>query len=204
MNDIFTLLFLAVGLSMDAFAVSICKGLGMDRITLPKALIVGLWFGIFQGIMPIIGYYLGQSFVSYITKADHWIAFGLLALIGGNMIREALEQRSELRSGKHQGEQEKESNPLAFRTMLVMAIATSIDALAVGLSMAMTEGEGGFNIWTSAGVIAIVTCLISMAGVKVGALFGHKYEYKAEFVGGVILIAIGVRVLVEHLGIATL
>lgn len=201
MNDIYTLLFLAIGLSMDAFAVSICKGLSLNKITFGKALIVGLWFGIFQGLMPIIGYYLGQSFISYITKVDHWIAFGLLALIGCNMIREAVEKRRELKSGAHQceAEQKKEANPLAFKTMFVMAVATSIDALAVGLSMAMAENEGGFNIWESASVIAVVTCVLSMVGVKVGAVFGHKYEDKAEFVGGVILIAIGIRVLVEHL-----
>ena len=199
MGDFLTLFLLAAGLSMDAFAVSICKGLSMDGIDMRKASVVGLWFGGFQGLMPVIGYYLGQSFHSHITSFDHWIAFILLVIIGANMIREAASKR---RAYSHPEEEshieKKEENPLAFWPMLVMAVATSIDALAVGLSMAMTDGEGA-GIWTSAGVIAAVTFIMSAIGVRAGARLGHRYEARAELVGGIILIFIGVRVLVQHL-----
>lgn len=189
MADLITLLFLAVGLSMDAFAVSVCKGLSLKKANFGSAVIVGLWFGAFQALMPTIGYFLGQSFHSYITSFDHWIAFILLVVIGANMIRESRKCSCEIST---------ETNPLAFGTMFVMAVATSIDALAVGLSLSMAGG-GGFSIWFSAGIIGLVTFCLSFAGVKVGAIFGSRYEARAELAGGIILILIGVKVLVEHL-----
>lgn len=200
MNDIITLLFLAVGLSMDAFAVSICKGLCLSRINMRSSLIVGAWFGGFQALMPLIGYYCGQAFHHLITQVDHWVAFGLLLLIGCNMIKEAIEKHKTFRdTATHfTCDAANSKNPLGVKTMFVMAVATSIDALAVGLSLAMAE-TAGFNIWTSVLAIGIVTALLSMLGLKVGALFGHRYEAKAEFVGGIILIGIGIRVLIEHL-----
>ncbi len=183
--DFLSLVLIAVGLAMDAFAVSICKGLAMKRPG-PKAIIVvGLWFGFFQALMPLIGYYLGSSFYDYISDYDHWIAFILLAAIGLNMIREALS-----------GEDDGVDDSIGFRTMLVLAVATSIDALAVGISLAMT----GDDIVSSALLIGIVTFLISAVGVKIGSVFGDRFGQKAELVGGVILIIIGLRILLEHLG----
>ena len=200
MNDIYTLIFLAFALAMDAFAVSICRGLSMDRINFGRASVVGLWFGIFQGIMPVAGYFLGKSFRSFLMVVDHWLAFILLLFIGVNMIREAaIKRKAQIEGTADNLQIRREANPLAFRTMFIMAIATSIDALAVGLSMAMAESDSGCNIWVSAAVIALVTYLLSVVGVKAGAHFGHKYEYRAEFVGGILLILIGARVLVEHL-----
>ena len=183
--DALSLVLIAVGLAMDAFAVAICKGLAMKRPG-PKAILaVGLWFGFFQALMPAIGYFLGSSFYDYISDYDHWIAFTLLAAIGLNMIREALSD-----------EEEGVDDSIGFRTMLVLAIATSIDALAVGISLAMT----GDDILTSAVVIGVVTLLISAAGVKIGSVFGDRFGRKAELVGGAILILIGLRILLEHLG----
>lgn len=183
--DFLSLVLIAVGLAMDAFAVSICKGLAMKRPS-PKAIIVvGLWFGFFQALMPLIGYYLGSSFYDYISDYDHWIAIILLAAIGLNMIREALS-----------GEEDGVDDSIGFRTMLVLAVATSIDALAVGISLAMT----GDDIVSPALLIGIVTFLISAVGVKIGSVFGDRFGQKAELVGGVILIIIGLRILLEHLG----
>ena len=184
--DLLSVLLIAVGLAMDAFAVAICKGLAMKRPGIRQILIVGIWFGVFQALMPVIGYYLGSSFYSYIKDYDHWIAFILLALIGVNMIREAISD-----------EEEGVDASTGFRTMLVLAVATSIDALAVGISLAMT----GDDIMTSAVVIGVVTFLISASGVKIGSLFGDRFGKKAELVGGVILILIGLRVLLDHLGL---
>lgn len=184
--DLLSVLLIAVGLVMDAFAVAICKGLAMKRPGIRQILIVGIWFGVFQALMPVIGYYLGSSFYSYIEDYDHWIAFILLALIGVNMIREAISD-----------EEEGVDASTGFRTMLVLAVATSIDALAVGISLAMT----GDDIMTSAVVIGVVTFLISASGVKIGSLFGDRFGKKAELVGGVILILIGLRVLLDHLGL---
>lgn len=184
--DPLSVLLMAVGLAMDAFAVAICKGLAMKRPGIRQILIVGIWFGVFQALMPVIGYYLGSSFYSYIEDYDHWIAFILLALIGVNMIREAISD-----------EEEGVDASTGFRTMLVLAVATSIDALAVGISLAMT----GDDIMTSAVVIGVVTFLISASGVKIGSLFGDRFGKKAELVGGVILILIGLRVLLDHLGL---
>lgn len=195
--NLITIIALALGLSMDAFAVSICKGLSLKKAGFREACIVGLWFGFFQGLMPLAGYFLGISFRDLIASYDHWIAFGLLLIIGLNMIKEAIEdwKASSGKSAVPCNHHKSEGNPLAFRTMLTMAIATSIDALAAGLSLAMI----GQNIWSASAVIALVTFLLSAAGVKVGSVFGNKYEAKAQLVGGIILILLGVKILVEHL-----
>ena len=185
--DFLSLFLLAVGLSMDAFAVSICKGLALKKIQFKHALIVGLWFGGFQALMPVIGYFLGAQFKDAIASYDHWIAFGLLILIGGNMIREAVFDKDEPET----------DSALSFRSMLVLAVATSIDALAVGVTFAFLD----VNIWTSVALIGVTTCILSMLGVKVGSVFGAKYEKTAEFIGGVILILLGVKILLEHLGV---
>ena len=184
--DIWTLLVLAIGVSMDAFAVSICKGLAMKQIKFKHMLIVGLWFGGFQALMPLIGYFLGIQFETYITAYDHWIAFILLAFIGGNMIKEALSN-----------EEETADASLAVKIMLVLAIATSIDALALGVTFAFLQ----VNIWEAVSFIGVVTFLFSVVGLKIGNVFGTKYKSKAEFVGGVILILLGIKILLEHLGI---
>lgn len=183
---ILELLLLSVGLAMDAFAVSICKGLALERVTLKHAAIVGAWFGVFQALMPTIGYFLGSAFEQYITAFDHWIAFALLALIGGNMIREALHP-----------EEDSADASLGFRTMLLLAIATSIDALAVGVTFAFLQ----VNLLASVLMIGIITFGISMAGVKLGSVFGNRYQARAELAGGAILILLGVKILLEHLGI---
>ena len=180
------LLLLSVGLSMDAFAVSICKGLAMDRVTLKKACIPGLWFGGFQGAMPLLGWLLGSRFTSYITSVDHWIAFVLLGILGFNMLREA-----------KNGEAEEADASLGFRVMLAMAVATSIDALAVGITFAFLE----VNILPAVSFIALVTFLFSAVGVKIGSLFGTRFKAKAEALGGIILILLGVKILLEHLGV---
>jgi len=180
------LLMIAVGLSMDAFAVSVCKGLSMKKITIGKMALVGLWFGGFQALMPLIGYFLGSTFESHIKAFDHWVAFVLLAVIGGNMIREALS-----------GDDEKADDSLAFRTMFMMAIATSIDALAVGITFACLE----VDIIPAVSFIGVTTFILSAVGVKAGSIFGDKWKSKAELAGGIILILIGTKILLEHLGI---
>lgn len=184
--DIFTLFIIAVGLSMDAFAVSICKGLAMQKAPLKKAIIVGLWFGGFQALMPAIGYLLGSQFESYITSIDHWIAFALLSIIGGNMIKEALSK-----------DEEPASASLAFKEMLVLAIATSIDALAVGVTFAFLQVQ----ILAAVCFIGVITFTLSTIGVKIGNIFGSRYKSKAELAGGIILIVMGIKILLEHLGI---
>lgn len=213
--DFLTLFLLAAGLSMDAFAVSVCKGISMKKTGLPQALVIGLWFGGFQALMPVLGYFLGIQFVGLISAWDHWIAFGLLALIGINMIREAVGENGGKDDGKHgaglvdgdgkhgaglvdgDGKAAKSGkNELAFRTMLMAAVATSIDALAVGVSFAAMDGV---NIWTSAGTIGIVTLAFSMAGVKAGHLVGKGLASKAEIIGGIILIGIGIKIIIEHM-----
>lgn len=186
------LFLLAVGLSMDAFAVSVCKGLAMKKATLKAEATCGLWFGGFQMLMPVTGFFLGSLFAEAIEAFDHWVAFGLLVIIGINMLKEALEK-----------EDESDDNPekdadLSVRTMFLMAVATSIDALAVGISLAMV---GSVNIWLAAAFIGICTCLLSALGVKIGNVFGSRYEKKAELAGGVILILLGVKILLEHLGV---
>lgn len=180
------LFILAVGLSMDAFAVSVCKGLAMKQITLKKAGIVGAWFGGFQALMPLIGWLLGSQFRSYITAIDHWIAFVLLLFIGGNMVKESFDKSEESANAS-----------LGFRLMLMLAIATSIDALAVGVTFAFLE----VNILWAVIFIGCITFTLSAVGVKVGSVFGMKYKSKAELAGGAILILMGAKILLEHLGI---
>ena len=179
------LFLIAVGLSMDAFAVSVCKGLAMPKCTFKKAAIVGLWFGGFQALMPAIGYVLGAQFQEAIASIDHWIAFVLLALIGGNMIHEALDN-----------DEEEADASLNVKTMFLLAVATSIDALAIGITFAFLK----VNIIPAVCFIGIVTFIISFAGVKIGNVFGARYKNKAEIVGGIILILVGMKILLEHLG----
>ena len=186
------LLLLAVGVSMDACAVSICKGLAMKKATLKEGAICGLWFGGFQALMPLIGFFLGSLFADAIEAIDHWIALGLLVFLGVNMLREAFSKEEECEQCEQSGAD------LSFKTMLVMAIATSIDALAVGISLAMA---GNVNIYWAVAFIGAVTFLFSCAGVKVGNLFGSRFEKKAQAVGGIILILLGIKILLEHLGV---
>lgn len=188
------LFLLAVGLSMDAFAVSVCKGLAMKKATLRAEATCGLWFGGFQALMPTIGFFLGALFADAIEAFDHWVAFALLAIIGINMLKEALEKKDE------SGDNPEKDADLSVKTMFLMAVATSIDALAVGISLAMV---GSVNIWLAAAFIGICTCLLSALGVKIGNVFGSRYEKKAELAGGVILILLGVKILLEHLGVPT-
>ncbi len=188
------LFLLAVGLSMDAFAVSVCKGLAMKKATLKAEATCGLWFGGFQALMPTIGFFLGALFADAIEAFDHWVAFALLAIIGINMLKEALEKKDE------SGDNPEKDADLSVKTMFLMAVATSIDALAVGISLAMV---GNVNIWLAAAFIGICTCLLSALGVKIGNVFGSRYEKKAELAGGVILILLGVKILLEHLGVLT-
>lgn len=180
------LMLLAVGLSMDAFAVAICKGLAMDKVTLQRAAVVGLWFGGFQGLMPLLGWLLGSRFAAYITAVDHWIAFALLVLLGINMIREA-----------RCPDEDDTNASLAFRVMLPMAVATSIDALAVGVSMAFLQHV---NILWAALVIGGVAFALSLAGGLLGRRLGCLFQKRAELAGGLVLIGIGFKILGEHLG----
>ena len=184
--DLLTLLTLAVGLAMDAFAVSICKGLAMREKVLKKGVIVGLWFGGFQALMPTIGFFLGTQFKDQITSIDHWIAFVLLGLIGINMVKEALSN-----------DEEQADDSIAVKEMFMLAVATSIDALAVGITFAFLN----VHIVSAASMIGVCTFLISFAGVKIGNIFGTKYKSKAELAGGVILILLGFKILFEHLHI---
>ena len=179
------LIILAVGLAMDAFAVSICKGLAMKKTGIKECAIVGLWFGGFQAAMPLIGYFLGKAFEKYITSLDHWIAFILLGLIGAMMIKESFEK-----------EEDEADASLSPKTMVVMAIATSIDALAVGISFGVLPDV---NITAAVSLIGIITLALCMVGVKIGNVFGAKYKSKAEFAGGVILVLLGTKILIEHL-----
>ena len=181
------LFLLAVGLSMDAFAVSICKGVAMKKATLRGCMTCGVWFGGFQALMPTIGFFLAMLFADEIKAIDHWVAFALLALIGSNMLKEALEKDCDCC--------EEHTADLGFKTMLAMAIATSIDAMAAGISLALDKA----NIWLNAALIGIVTCILSAVGVKVGAVFGSRFEKKAQLAGGIILILLGLKILLEHL-----
>ncbi len=175
----------AVGLSMDAFAVAICKGLSVRKVTFKHGLIVGLYFGGFQAGMPLLGYFLGSSFAKYIESFDHWIAFFLLGIIGFNMIRESREKEEEL------------NDSFGFKAMLPMAVATSIDALAVGVSFAIMKVQIGWAVT----FIGITTFVLSAIGVKIGNRFGAKYKSKAELFGGIVLIVMGLKILLEHLEI---
>jgi putative Mn2+ efflux pump MntP len=179
------LIIIAVGVSMDAFAVSICKGLSLRSLRPKHILSTAVWFGGFQALMPLIGYYLGVSFADSVADFDHWIAFVLLGIIGGKMIKEAFEKDDEC-----------DYNPdFSFKTMLTLAVATSIDAMAVGVSLAFLN----VDIWTSILVIGLMTGAFSALGVKLGNLFGCRYKSKAEVVGGIVLVGIGIKILVEHL-----
>lgn len=180
------LLIIAVGLSMDAFAVAVCKGLAVKKAGIKEMAIAGLWFGGFQGLMPLIGYLLGSAFSSYITKIDHWVAFVLLGIIGINMIKESFEK-----------DEEKSCGSMAFKEMLTMAIATSIDALAVGITFALLPEV---NIGAAVGFIGVITFVLSAIGIKIGNIFGVKFKSKAELSGGIILILMGLKILLEHLG----
>ena len=187
----FTLLLMGVGLAMDAFAVSICKGLSMRKVNKKQCLVIGLFFGGFQALMPFIGWVLGSQFEQYITSIDHWIAFILLGFIGGKMVVEAIREKDEA------VEVGKMDPPLDLKEMFILAIATSIDALAVGITFAFLQ----VPIVEAVSIIGITTFVISVIGVYVGNFFGNRYKKKAELAGGIILILIGVKILLEHLGI---
>ncbi len=180
------ILVIGIGLSMDAFAVAVCKGLSFDGINRKKMATVGLYFGGFQALMPCIGYFLGYSFRDKISAIDHWIAFVLLTLIGLNMAREAVSK-----------EEEKVDSSLDVRNMLLLSVATSIDALAIGVTFAFLQ----VNLWIAVSVIGLTTFLLSCVGVKVGSVFGEKFKSKAELAGGVILVFMGLKILLEHLGV---
>ena len=185
--SIWELLITAIGLSMDAFAVSVCKGLSVGRANKSQMALTGAWFGGFQGLMPLIGYFIGKSFASFITGFDHWIAFALLAFIGLNMIKESFSEEDDCADCS-----------FAFKVMLVMAIATSIDALAVGVTFALLPNV---NIWAAVAFIAVITFTLSALGVKFGAFFGAKYNKGAEILGGSVLVLMGTKILLEHLGV---
>lgn len=187
--DIFEIILISIGLAMDAFAVSICKGLSMKKMNWKKAFYIALYFGIFQCFMPIIGYILGSAFKNIVENIDHWIAFILLTFIGGNMIKESTDDEIEKRNDK-----------IDFKTMILLAIATSIDALVVGITFALFKT----NIILTVIIIGIVTFILSLIGVKIGNKFGDKFQNKAEFIGGIVLILIGLKILLEHLGILNL
>ena len=181
---VFEIFLIGIGLSMDAFAVSICKGLSVGKVNGRHMLTAGLWFGGFQALMPLIGYLLGSTFEQYVTSIDHWIAFILLSVIGTNMIKESF--------GK---DGERQNSSFSFMSMLMVAVATSIDALAVGITFAFLQ----VNIWFAVAIIGCTTFVISAAGIKIGSVFGAKYKAKAEFFGGAVLICLGIKILVEHL-----
>jgi len=182
------LFLISVGLAMDAFSVSVCKGLSMKQINRRGALMTALFFGVFQGGMPIIGYFLGSRFMSEIEAFDHWVSFGLLAIIGGKMVFEAITEKEDEASGDYR---------LDYRELFILAVATSIDALAVGLVFAASD----VNLLFSASVIGLVTFVLSLCGVLIGHRFGSRYEKKAETAGGIILILIGLKLLLEGLGV---
>lgn len=178
------LFIIAVGLSMDAFAVSICKGLSVRKVQPKHLVLAGAWFGGFQALMPVLGYFLGISFASFVSNIDHWIAFVLLGIIGGNMIKESTQKE----------DAENVAPDFSFKTMLAMAVATSIDALAVGVTFAFLQ----VNIWKAVGLIGITTAVFSAGGILIGNFFGSRWKSKAEFTGGFILIAMGLKILLEH------
>lgn len=186
------LLLLALGVSMDAFAVSICKGLAMKKATLKAGLTCGVWFGGFQALMPTVGFFLGTLFADAIQAVDRWVAFVLLGIIGINMLKEAFEKEECC------GCCDESNADMSVKTMFVMAVATSIDALAVGISLAMA---GNVNIWLAAALIGVFTCGMSAMGVKIGNVFGARFEKKAQLAGGLILVLLGTKILLEHLGV---
>lgn len=183
--SILDLFILAVGLSMDAFAVSVCKGLSLGKIKPKHMCIAGAWFGGFQALMPLIGYFLGSFFAEMIEKYDHWVAFVLLAIIGGNMIKESFDK------------DEKVDSSMDVKSMLLLAIATSIDALAVGVTFAFLQVQ----IVPAVSFIGVITFIFSAVGIKIGSLFGTKYKSKAELFGGIVLVLIGIKILLEGIGV---
>ena len=187
--ELFEITVIGIGLAMDAFAVSVCKGLSMKKVDWKKTLIIALYFGIFQALMPVLGYFLGSTFSSFVEKVDHWIAFILLAIIGGNMIKESTDD-----------EEEKRNDNVDVKTMLLLAVATSIDALAVGVTFAFFK----VNLLLSISIIGIITFALSVLGVIIGNKFGDKFQNRAELAGGIILIIIGLKILLDHLGILVL
>ena len=184
--SLFEVIIISLSLSMDAFAISICKGLSMKRIYWKKASIIALYFGIFQTLMPVLGYFFGRSFTDLVSFVDHWIAFVLLAIIGVDMIKSTFDN-----------EKEKQNDRVDFKTMIILAIATSIDALAVGITFAFLKVKLIYAVCS----IGIITFALSLFGVKIGNKFGDKFQNKAELFGGIVLILIGVKILLEHLGI---
>lgn len=184
------LFLIGIGLSMDAFAVSVCKGLAMERVNKKQAVVIGLYFGGFQALMPLIGWFLGIRFQSYITSVDHWIAFALLAFLGGKMIFEAIRDEDVQEIGE-------KDLPLDHRQMVLLAVATSIDALAVGITFAFLDTP----ILTAIIIIGVTTFVLSIVGVVVGNYFGTRYKKRAEIAGGIILVLIGAKILFEHLGL---
>lgn len=186
------LFILAVGLSMDAFAVAICKGLATFNLKKRHMIITGLWFGGFQALMPLIGYFLGTAFEKYVTAIDHYIAFILLGAIGANMIKESFEKDDD---------DDKCGDCYSFKTMFVMAVATSIDALAAGISLAMDLKGNNTYAYIAVLFIGVITFTLSALGVKIGNIYGAKFKSKAEFTGGLILILLGAKILLEHLGV---
>lgn len=184
--SIIEILLISIGLAMDAFAVSICKGLAMKKMDWQKAMIIGIYFGVFQALMPILGYFLGTTFDEFITNIDHWIAFILLLSIGINMIKECFNK-----------DVENNNDSIDVKTMIVLAVATSIDALAIGITFACLKTK----IIFPAVSIGIITFILSVVGVKIGNKFGNKYENKAQITGGLILILLGIKILLDHLEI---
>ncbi len=184
--DILELILIAIGLGMDAFAVSICKGISMSKMNWKKAIIIGLYFGIFQALMPVIGFTLGKTFENLVTSIDHWIAFGLLLIIGIKMIIDAFKE-----------DNISVNDSINWKVMVILAIATSIDALAVGITFAFLQ----VNLLLAVSIIGIITFILCVIGTKIGNNFGNKFENKAEILGGIVLIFIGVKILLEHLNI---
>lgn len=184
--SLFGIIILSIGLGMDAFAVSVCKGVSFKKSNLKKSIIVASYMGIFQAIMPVIGYFLGMSFADKITSIDHWLAFALLFVIGIKMIKEALSTEKEVINDN-----------VDFKEMIILAIATSIDALAVGITFAFLN----VNLWFAVSLIGLITFLLCFVGTKIGSIFGDKYENKAELAGGLILILLGVKIVLEHLNL---
>lgn len=182
---------IGIGLSMDAFAVSVCKGLGMHRVNYAHALIIALFFGVFQGLMPVIGWLVGSAFATYVTAVDHWIAFALLAFVGGKMLWDAFHDEDE------EEDDETATQRLDLRELFMLAIATSIDALAVGISFSFLQ----IDIVAAALVIGCTTFVLSLVGVVVGNRFGARFERSSQIAGGIVLIAIGLKILLEHLGL---
>ena len=185
---IWEIVLIATALAADAFSASVCKGLSICRVKLKHTLIVGAWFGAFQALMPLLGYLLGSSFERYVVKVDHWVAFLLLALLGANMIKESFAKECDCSLDAS----------LGIKTMAVMAVATSIDALAVGITFAL---DRSVNIWFAISAIGVITFLLSAVGVKIGSVFGSKNKKYAELAGGIVLILMGLKILLEHLGV---